>query len=121
MTLTLTRAGPSLFGAALTTIAAAAPLLFCRVLLFRQMGEFILACTILSLLVAMTLLVPLLHTDLGEWARIALRGLKQLSQWMLKFSSCRRGGAKRNVSLHVEFSAVAEMSKTGRPAVLNPE
>ena len=56
----LTRAGPSLYGAALTTVAAAAPLLYCRVLIFQQMGEFIIACTVISLLVALTLVAPVL-------------------------------------------------------------
>jgi hypothetical protein len=58
---TLGRAAPSLYGAALTTVAAAAPLLFCRVLLFQQMGEFIVVCTSISLLCALTLIAPLAH------------------------------------------------------------
>ena len=68
MALTLSRAGPSLFGAAVTTAAAAVPLLLCRVSLFRQMGEFILICTALSMSVALTLVVPLMHTNAAELA-----------------------------------------------------
>ena len=36
LTLTLVHAGPSLYGAALTTVGAALPLLFCYVVVFRQ-------------------------------------------------------------------------------------
>ena len=61
LTQTLSRAAPSLYGAALTTAASAAPLLACHVLLFRQMGEFIIVCTTISLLVALTLITPLVH------------------------------------------------------------
>lgn len=38
---TLAHAGPSLFGAALTTAGSALPLLLCNLFVFRQMGEFI--------------------------------------------------------------------------------
>ena len=58
---TLGHAAPSLYGAALTTAMSAAPLLLCRVLLFRQMGEFIVVCTGISLLCALTLIAPLAH------------------------------------------------------------
>jgi len=36
LALTLVHAGPSLYGAALTTVGAALPLLFCYVVVFRQ-------------------------------------------------------------------------------------
>lgn len=55
----LEHVGPSLYGAALTTIGAALPLLFCRILIFRQLGEFIVACTAIALGLALTFLVPL--------------------------------------------------------------
>lgn len=55
---TLAHAGPSLFSAALTTIAAATPLMACRILIFRQMGEFIVVCTSISLGVALSLVAP---------------------------------------------------------------
>jgi hypothetical protein len=63
---TLAHAGPSLVGAALTTAGSAAPLLFCRVVPFRTLGEFILACTVLSLAVALTLIAPLVHICSGN-------------------------------------------------------
>ena len=55
----LEHVGPSLYGAALTTIGAALPLLFCRILIFRQLGEFIVACTAIALGLALTFFVPL--------------------------------------------------------------
>ena len=55
---TLTHAGPSLYGAALTTVGAALPLLFCNVVVFRQMGEFIAVCTCFSFAVALLLIAP---------------------------------------------------------------
>ena len=58
LTLTLVHAGPSLYGAALTTVGAALPLLFCYVVVFRQMGEFISVCTCFSFAVALTLIAP---------------------------------------------------------------
>jgi len=57
----LEHAGPSLYGAALTTAASAAPLMLCEVVLFQQMGEFIVVCTAISLLVALTLIAPVVH------------------------------------------------------------
>ena len=57
-TRTLMHAGPSLYGAALTTVGAALPLLFCYVVVFRQMGEFISVCTGFSFAVALTLIAP---------------------------------------------------------------
>ena len=60
LTHTLAHAGPSLFSSALTTAGAAAPLLFCRIAPFRTLGEFIVACTVLSLAVALTLIAPLI-------------------------------------------------------------
>ena len=58
LTHTLMHAGPSLFSSALTTAGAAAPLLFCRIAPFRTLGEFIVACTVFSLAVALTLIAP---------------------------------------------------------------
>ena len=58
LTRTLEHAGPSLYGAALTTVGAALPLLFCFVVVFRQMGEFISVCTCFSFAVALTLIAP---------------------------------------------------------------
>ena len=58
LTRTLVHAGPSLYGAALTTVGAALPLLFCFVVVFRQMGEFISVCTCFSFAVALTLIAP---------------------------------------------------------------
>ena len=58
LTRTLVHAGPSLYGAALTTVGAALPLLFCYVVVFRQMGEFISVCTCFSFAVALTLIAP---------------------------------------------------------------
>ena len=55
---TLMHAGPSLYGAALTTVGAALPLLFCYVVVFRRMGEFISVCTGFSFAVALTLIAP---------------------------------------------------------------
>ena len=46
------------YGAALTTVGAALPLLFCYVVVFRQMGEFISVCTCFSFAVAITLIAP---------------------------------------------------------------
>ena len=57
---TLSLAGPSLCGAALTTAGAAAPLLFCRIVPFRELGELIIVCTAISLAVALSLFAPLL-------------------------------------------------------------
>ena len=53
--------GPSLYGAALTTVGSGLPLLWCDVLLFRQMGELICVCCALSFFIALTLHLPLLH------------------------------------------------------------
>ena len=58
---TLEHAGPSLYGAALTTTASAAPLLACEIVLFKSMGEFICVCTAFSLFVALTLIAPIVH------------------------------------------------------------
>ena len=58
LTRMLVHAGPSLYGAALTTVGAALPLLFCYVVVFRQMGEFISVCTGFSFAVALTLIAP---------------------------------------------------------------
>ena len=58
LALTLVHAGPSLYGAALTTVGAALPLLLCYVVVFRQMGEFISVCTCFSFAVALTLIAP---------------------------------------------------------------
>ena len=55
---TLCHAGPSLYSAALTTAGAAAPLLACRIVIFRQLGEFIVVCTAISLGVALSLIAP---------------------------------------------------------------
>ncbi|KAL1503156.1 hypothetical protein AB1Y20_011215 [Prymnesium parvum] len=55
---TLSHAGPSLYSSALTTAGSAAPLLLCRVLIFRQMGEFIIVCTTISLAVVVSLIAP---------------------------------------------------------------
>ena len=57
---TLALAGSSLYSAALTTAGAAAPLLLCRIVIFKQMGEFLIVCTVMSLAVALTLFAPLL-------------------------------------------------------------
>lgn len=61
---TLALTGPSLYSAGLTTAGAAAPLLMCEVIVFRQLGEFVLVCTILSLAVALGLFAPLLSLSL---------------------------------------------------------
>ena len=58
LTRMLVHAGPSLYGAALTTVGAALPLLFCYVVVFRRMGEFISVCTGFSFAVALTLIAP---------------------------------------------------------------
>ena len=65
---TLSHAGPSLFGAAVTTVGSAAPLLFCKVVPFQMLGEFICACTVLSFLVALTLIAPLVTLGTGGGA-----------------------------------------------------
>jgi hypothetical protein len=57
----LEHCGPSLWGAALTTAGAAAPLMLCQIILFQQMGEFICVCTGLSLAVAITFIAPLVE------------------------------------------------------------
>ena len=57
----LEHCGPSLWGAALTTAGAAAPLMLCQIILFQQMGEFICVCTGLSLVVAITFIAPLVE------------------------------------------------------------
>lgn len=56
----LTHAGPSLYGAALTTVGACVPLLWCQVIVFVEFGELILVCALISLAVALTLLAPAL-------------------------------------------------------------
>ena len=53
-------AGPSLYGAALTTAGSCFPLIFCRMKILRQMGELIIMCTITALLLGLTFLGPLL-------------------------------------------------------------
>ena len=60
---TLQRAGPSLYGAALTTTTAALPLLLCSIVPFRQVGEFIAVFTLMSLAVALTLVATLLSRE----------------------------------------------------------
>ena len=75
----LGHAGPSLYGAALTTVAAAAPLLVCDVLIFRQMGEFIMVVTVLSLLISLSLVAPWLHilqTCSHRHSRVRLRWIR---------------------------------------------
>ncbi len=58
---TLEHAGPSLYGAALTTAGSAAPLLATEIVLFRKMGEYIVVCTAFSLAVGITFIAPLVH------------------------------------------------------------
>ncbi|CAE7850722.1 PTCHD2, partial [Symbiodinium necroappetens] len=58
--LTLVNLGPSILGGALTTAAATAFLLPCRILLFVKLGTMLVANTILSLLYTFVFLGPLL-------------------------------------------------------------
>jgi len=57
-TRTLSHAGPSLYGAALTTVGACLPLLWCQIVVFVEFGELIIVCALISLAVALTLLAP---------------------------------------------------------------
>ena len=58
-------AGPSLYGAALTTCGSCLPLLFCRMGVLSQFGELIIMVTSTSMMLAFTFLLPML-TILAE-------------------------------------------------------
>lgn len=61
----LCHAGPSLYSAALTTLSAAAPLLFTRIVIFRQLGEFLVVCTVFSFFIALTFIAPLIDASVS--------------------------------------------------------
>ena len=98
---TLEHAGPSLYGAALTTTASAAPLLACQIVLFKQMGEFICVCTVFSLLVAITLIAPIVHlTHLGLERQADRNRLKASKRGGHKRGSMATSKHKQSVSDH---------------------
>ncbi|KAL3930526.1 MAG: hypothetical protein SGPRY_001503, partial [Prymnesium sp.] len=75
---TLSHSGPSLYSAALTTASSATPLLLCRIVIFKQMGEFIIACTIISLAVAITLVAPAI--DMLKKQQVPLDSLRPVDR-----------------------------------------
>merc|ERR1719502_99752 len=54
----IVHAAPSLYGAALTSAGACLPLVFCQIMVFSEMGELVIMCTVTSLTLAVTFLAP---------------------------------------------------------------
>ena len=111
---TLISAGPSLWGAAMTTAGAAAPLLFCRVMPFQQLGEFIIVCTAFSLAISLGLLTPLLSISpctqctqaaLHPPARLPL-AVAQPAPGLAAASAPRRGAPQSLLEGRVEMGVV---------------
>lgn len=64
---TLRHTGPPLAGAAMTTVASCLPLIACEITILAKVGEYIVVCTAFSILIAVTMLAPLLCTAEEAW------------------------------------------------------
>lgn len=102
--LTLVNLGPSILGGALTTAAATAFLLPCRILLFVKLGTMLVANTILSLLYTFVFLGPLL---------MILGPLEDAGSFLWLFRHVCGCWACRNAKRYRRSEAAIEGSPTG--------
>ena len=64
---TLRHTGPPLVGAAMTTVASCLPLIASEITILAKVGEYIVVCTTFSILLAVTMLAPLLCAADEVW------------------------------------------------------